>query len=112
MCFSASFSWWHFVLIGISDIIIPEGSGTYNTVRYDAEDSVPFRADARNNKYHDYYQALGKALQSLLITMLRNVILFIPGVIILNSLFVLFCQFHDKFIYSVCISVFFYKAVL
>ncbi len=34
-----------------------------------------------------YYQALGKALQSLLITMLRNVILFIPGVIILNSLF-------------------------
>lgn len=34
-----------------------------------------------------YYQALGKALQSLLITMLRNVILFILGVIILNSLF-------------------------
>lgn len=34
-----------------------------------------------------YYQALGKALQSLLITMLRNVILFIPCVIIFNSLF-------------------------
>lgn len=34
-----------------------------------------------------YFQALGKAKSSLIITMLRNVILFIPGVIILNALF-------------------------
>ena len=31
-----------------------------------------------------YYQALGKAANSLLITMLRNIILFIPCVILLN----------------------------
>ena len=34
-----------------------------------------------------YYQALGKAMNSLVITMLRNITLFIPGVIILNALF-------------------------
>jgi putative MATE family efflux protein len=34
-----------------------------------------------------YFQALGKAKSSLIITMLRNVILFIPGVLILNALF-------------------------
>ena len=34
-----------------------------------------------------YYQALGKAMNSLVITMLRNIILFIPEVIILNALF-------------------------
>lgn len=34
-----------------------------------------------------YYQALGKAAGSLGITMMRNVILFIPGVMILNHLF-------------------------
>ncbi|EID84758.1 hypothetical protein MSI_18070 [Treponema sp. JC4] len=34
-----------------------------------------------------YFQALGKAKSSLKITMLRNVILFIPGVFILNALF-------------------------
>lgn len=33
-----------------------------------------------------YFQALGKAVKSLLITLLRNAILFIPGVIILNYL--------------------------
>ena len=33
-----------------------------------------------------YYQALGKAVNSLLITMLHNIILFIPCVILLNAL--------------------------
>lgn len=31
-----------------------------------------------------YFQALGKALKSLTITLLRNAVLFIPGVILLN----------------------------
>ena len=31
-----------------------------------------------------YFQALGKAFNSMIITMLRNVILFIPGVIVMN----------------------------
>ncbi len=31
-----------------------------------------------------YFQALGKAIKSLIITLLRNAVLFIPGVIILN----------------------------
>lgn len=31
-----------------------------------------------------YFQALGKALESLIIKLLRNTVLFIPGVIILN----------------------------
>lgn len=31
-----------------------------------------------------YFQALGKAIKSLIITLLRNAALFIPGVIILN----------------------------
>ena len=34
-----------------------------------------------------YFQALGKALNSLIITILRNVILFIPGVAVLNYFF-------------------------
>ena len=34
-----------------------------------------------------YYQALGKAFNSLLITMLRNLILFIPCVLLLNKMF-------------------------
>ena len=34
-----------------------------------------------------YFQALGKAKSSLVITMLRNVILFIPGVLLLNAIF-------------------------
>ncbi len=34
-----------------------------------------------------YFQALGKALNSLMITLLRNVVLFIPGVVILNYFF-------------------------
>ncbi len=34
-----------------------------------------------------YFQALGKAKNSLTITMLRNVILFIPGVLLLNAVF-------------------------
>ena len=34
-----------------------------------------------------YYQALGRAVNSLLITMLRNIILFIPCVILLNAVF-------------------------
>ena len=34
-----------------------------------------------------YFQALGKALNSLIITILRNVILFIPGVAALNYFF-------------------------
>jgi len=33
-----------------------------------------------------YFQALGKAIKSLVITLLRNAILFIPGVVILNYL--------------------------
>lgn len=37
-----------------------------------------------------YYQALGKAINSLFITMLRNIILFIPCVIILNEVFGLY----------------------
>lgn len=38
------------------------------------------------NTVTSYFQALGAAVKSLLITILRNVILFIPAVIILNSL--------------------------
>lgn len=36
------------------------------------------------NMMTSYFQALGKALKSLIITVLRNAVLFIPGVIILN----------------------------
>jgi len=36
------------------------------------------------NMMTSYFQALGKAIKSLTITVLRNAILFIPGVIILN----------------------------
>lgn len=36
------------------------------------------------NMVTSYFQALGKAIKSLTITMLRNAVLFIPGVIILN----------------------------
>lgn len=38
------------------------------------------------NMMTSYFQALGKALKSLTITLLRNAVLFIPGVIILNHL--------------------------
>ncbi|MCI9584104.1 hypothetical protein D3Z50_03260 [Clostridiaceae bacterium] len=33
-----------------------------------------------------YFQALGKAVKSLTITVLRNAVLFIPGVILLNHI--------------------------
>ena len=33
-----------------------------------------------------YFQALGKALNSMIITLLRNVILFIPGVMLMDTL--------------------------
>ena len=36
------------------------------------------------NMMTSYFQALGKAVKSLTITILRNAVLFIPGVIILN----------------------------
>lgn len=36
------------------------------------------------NMTTSYFQALGKAVRSLIITLLRNAVLFIPGVIILN----------------------------
>lgn len=36
------------------------------------------------NMITSYFQALGKAVKSLIITILRNAVLFIPGVIILN----------------------------
>lgn len=36
------------------------------------------------NMMTSYFQALGKAVQSLTITLLRNAVLFIPGVILLN----------------------------
>lgn len=36
------------------------------------------------NTMTSYFQALGKAVKSLIITVLRNAVLFIPGVIILN----------------------------
>ena len=42
------------------------------------------------NMVTSYYQALGKAFNSLLITLLRNIILFIPCVILLNFLFGLY----------------------
>jgi len=42
------------------------------------------------NMVTSYYQALGQAMNSLLITMMRNVILFIPCVILLNTLFGLY----------------------
>lgn len=38
------------------------------------------------NMITSYFQALGAAVKSLLVTIMRNVILFIPAVIILNSL--------------------------
>jgi putative MATE family efflux protein len=37
------------------------------------------------NMVTSYFQALGKAVKSLIITLLRNAVLFIPGVMILNS---------------------------
>lgn len=36
------------------------------------------------NMMTSYFQALGKAVKSLFITLLRNAVLFIPGVMILN----------------------------
>lgn len=36
------------------------------------------------NMITSYFQALGKAMKSLIITVLRNAVLFIPGVIVLN----------------------------
>lgn len=39
------------------------------------------------NMVTSYFQALGKAVNSLVITLLRNVVLFIPGVIVMNTLF-------------------------
>ena len=39
------------------------------------------------NTVTSYFQALGKAVNSLVITLMRNLILFIPGVIILNKFF-------------------------
>lgn len=39
------------------------------------------------NMTTSYFQALGKAMKSLIITLLRNAVLFIPGVILLNYLF-------------------------
>ncbi len=36
------------------------------------------------NMVTSYFQALGKAVKSLVITLLRNAVLFIPGVILLN----------------------------
>lgn len=36
------------------------------------------------NMMTSYFQALGRAIKSLTITVLRNVVLFVPGVIILN----------------------------
>lgn len=36
------------------------------------------------NTVTSYFQALGKAINSMIITMLRNVILFIPGVMLMN----------------------------
>lgn len=38
------------------------------------------------NMMTSYFQALGKAVKSLTITVLRNAVLFIPGVILLNAL--------------------------
>ena len=37
------------------------------------------------NMMTSYFQALGKAMKSLAITILRNAVLFIPGVVILNN---------------------------
>ena len=39
------------------------------------------------NMVTSYFQALGKAIPSLLITLLRNVVIFIPAVLLLNALF-------------------------
>lgn len=39
------------------------------------------------NTVTSYFQALGKAANSLAITLMRNLILFIPGIIILNKVF-------------------------
>ena len=36
------------------------------------------------NMITSYFQALGKAIKSLTITVLRNAVMFIPGVILLN----------------------------
>lgn len=38
------------------------------------------------NMMTSYFQALGKAVKSLTITVLRNAVLFIPGVILLNHI--------------------------
>ena len=39
------------------------------------------------NMTTSYFQALGKAIKSLIITVLRNAVLFIPGVMFLNRFF-------------------------
>ncbi len=39
------------------------------------------------NMVTSYFQALGKAVNSLIVTLLRNVILFIPGVVLMNWMF-------------------------
>lgn len=64
------------------------------------------------NMVTSYFQALGKAANSLAITLLRNVILFIPGVILLNTLFrlngVILTQFAVECLLTViCIMMYF-----
>lgn len=52
-----------------------------------------------------YFQALGRAQNSLLITVLRNIILFIPGTIALNALFQLNGVVLTQLVVEVILSV-------
>ena len=57
------------------------------------------------NMVSSYFQALGKAGLSLAITLLRNVGLFIPGIIVMNALFQLTGVILNQFVVEVIMTV-------
>ena len=57
------------------------------------------------NMFSSYFQALGKAGHTLAITLLRNVGLFIPGIIVMNALFQLTGVILNQFVVEVIMTV-------
>ena len=57
------------------------------------------------NMVSSYFQALGKAGLSLAITLLRNVVLFIPGIIVMNALFQLTGVILNQFVVEAIMTV-------
>ena len=55
--------------------------------------------------FSSYFQALGKAGHTLAITLLRNVGLFIPGIIVMNALFQLTGVILNQFVVEVIMTV-------